>query len=148
MKNATTKTTCGKCDGKGTLSWTRNANGVCFWCNGAGVLLVDSETVAARLETREESIKRISRWLEHAAQQDAYDLGEDWNMSSRHIIVWALAHAPEDVAVRGLAAAEKAFMRSNNPTVDINNLRRDYARERAIVLSGSRKHVTNVRKVG
>ncbi len=146
MKTTTTK--CGKCDGRGTLSWTRNANGVCFWCNGAGVLLVDSETVAARLVPRAESIAKIAQWLRDAAATDAYDLGEDWNMSARSRIVWALAHSQEDVAVRGLAAAEKAFARSNNPELDVKCLRRDYATERAIVLSGSRKHVTNVRKAG
>lgn len=34
--------TCGKCDGKGTLSWTRVANGVCFWCHGTGRIAADS----------------------------------------------------------------------------------------------------------
>jgi hypothetical protein len=28
--------TCGKCDGAGSLTWTNQDNGVCYWCKGAG----------------------------------------------------------------------------------------------------------------
>lgn len=36
MTTAPKSFTCGKCDGKGRLNWTRVADGVCFWCKGTG----------------------------------------------------------------------------------------------------------------
>lgn len=31
-----TKATCSRCDGRGVVSWSRVANGVCFLCKGTG----------------------------------------------------------------------------------------------------------------
>jgi hypothetical protein len=36
---------CGKCSGRGRLSWAAHVEGgVCFWCNGSGQLMVPDGT--------------------------------------------------------------------------------------------------------
>lgn len=34
--------TCAKCNGKGRLPWTRQDNGVCYWCSGSGKVRVQN----------------------------------------------------------------------------------------------------------
>jgi hypothetical protein len=40
----TVRVECGKCSGRGSLTWTRVANGVCFACEGTGRIEVEPQT--------------------------------------------------------------------------------------------------------
>lgn len=78
---STVKAKCGKCEGRGTLSWTRNANGVCFQCNGAGYFEVDQEQVAAKMMSRTESIARIKRCLDEIAASNDTSSDRDYQLA-------------------------------------------------------------------
>ena len=44
--------TCAKCDGQGRLSWTRQDNGICYWCGGSGrVRVQDHNAMKAKLNS-------------------------------------------------------------------------------------------------
>lgn len=102
----TTQTKCGKCSGKGTLSWTRNANGVCFACGGAGVFLVDEAMVAEHKIPRAECIAKIQRSLTSYAENGYSD--------EMYTLAFLIVRADADVAERALAAFERSGgIRSN-----------------------------------
>ncbi len=127
MKTMTVK--CGKCDGKGRLSWTRNASGVCFACDGRGVLLVDETTIAAHKMDRATCIAGIKRALDMYAAHGYSD--------EMYTIASYIVRADADVAERALVAYEKlGGIRSN--------MERQIAHDRANL---GRK-ISNVRKVG
>lgn len=96
----TTTVDCGKCEGKGKLSWTRNADGVCFVCGGHGKLAVTEEAVAEVAMPRATAIAKIKasldRYVADGYSDEAYTLS--------HLIV----RAPADVAERALIAFERA----------------------------------------
>ncbi len=158
MNDATneTKHKCGKCDGRGRLSWTSLANGVCFQCDGAGVMLVTSEETEARRVPRADAIANIAKWLADFAACDIaswhHESGDRNGRGCVVVIARDIAYAPEDVAARGLAAVMKALHRANNaPDSDAASAQHylaAYVREyTAQFVAGSIKIVRRVRKV-
>lgn len=146
MNSATTKTVCPKCDGRKTLSWTRVAEGVCFTCNGAGVLEVTTEELAAVALPRATVIADIKVRLDRlAAAVDADDY-EGWAQVGGWDFAKLLGHAEEDVYARALAAFRKLYPYAN-ADVAVWNVERDARAERAILASKVRTVVKSVRKV-
>lgn len=155
MQTTPTKCKCSKCDGRGTLSWTNLANGVCFQCDGAGVLLVTIEEIDARRLPRAEAISRIAQFLSDFAACDLaswhHESGDRNGWACILFAAYALAYAPDDVGARGLAAISKALYRANSSASDqgsaqayLEHYVRHYAAE---LVAGSRKVARNVRKV-
>lgn len=148
---------CSKCNGAGTLNWTRLANGVCFQCEGAGVLIVSAEELETRRTPRAIAIKRIAGWLADFA---ACDLGS-WHQDSgdRHgraclvFIASAIAYAPDDVSARALVAVEKALENATDADwtdaagaiADLHQWVRHYTAE---LVAGKKTIVRSVRKCG
>ena len=125
----TTRVRCGKCDGKGILSWTRNAEGVCFACGGAKVLEVTEEAVAEVAMPRADVIAKIKASLDRFASSDSSE--EAYTLS------FLIVRAPADVAERSLAAYERlGGIRSN--------LERQISSDRARL----GRRLVDVRKVG
>ena len=139
MSNGT-KVECGKCDGKGKLSWTANANGLCFACGGTGSLLVDESVVAARRLPRARVISDIATALEQlkasTKSMGAPDLHETYYLG------YALASADADVHARAYAALGLILN-----GVGLWQVKRDERLARAELAQGSRKVYRNVRKV-
>jgi hypothetical protein len=134
----TTKTVtddCGKCNGKGKLSWTRVANGVCFVCQGSGKLVADESEVLAARWSRSHVIHVIKCSLD---RMTAY--GE---VTSDELdqIGTSLAHADADVHARAMAALARLGAREH----DLYLLARAERDERATLIAGVRRVVTNVR---
>lgn len=139
----TTKTECGKCDGKGKLSWTSNANGVCFVCGGSGKLVVDEALVAARRWSRASVIGGISALL---AELDVNErnLGDAWyGADPAYQAGKLLAHADADVRARAIAA----FERKGATVVVLGFIAKIEALEVANLVTGTRKVTRNVRRV-
>jgi hypothetical protein len=105
--NAKNTSTCGKCNGAGTLSWTRVANGVCFWCNGAGTIAVQWEPKRP-VDTRTEAEKRANAIafcvyvLDEAAKRDG-----EWVLDDSYT-ERCLRHMPADVRARFFSAIERS----------------------------------------
>ncbi len=96
----TTTVVCGKCDGKKTLSWTRIANGVCFQCNGTGVLVVDSVEIAKIKLDRKVVIARVQGIFLKMVQDGVDYVDCPDTLTS---LGYLLAHADEDVVARARA---------------------------------------------
>lgn len=126
----TTKAECAKCNGRGVLSWTRVANGVCFQCGGSGRFEVTEEMFTEARVSRAKNIAAIKREL------DAYAADDSAHADAFYFLGDLIARADADVAERALAAYERlGGVRSNL--------------ERQVAWSASRigVRVTNVRKV-
>ena len=138
MSNGT-KVECGKCEGKGRLSWTTNANGVCFACGGSGSLLVDESQIAVRRLPRARVISDIATALEQlkasADSMGAPDLDEVWYLG------YALASADADVHARAYAALGRILN-----AVGLWRVERDERLARVELAQGGRKVYRNVRK--
>lgn len=145
MSNAATKTVtakCGKCDGKGRLSWTAIANGVCFACDGAGHLVADESTILAARSPRANVIAVIKSNLDRMAKT-AEVYGDAFTFSDEsYAIGWALAHADADVHARAVAA----LVRLGAGEVQLGSISRIEQDEIAKILSGVRKVTKNIRK--
>jgi hypothetical protein len=142
--NKTVKAICGKCNGKGRLDWTTNANGVCFWCDGAGHLLADEVEIAAVRADRAHVIKVIKSALDRMTKSEK-EYGSAFTFSDDTMMVaWGMAHADADVRTRAIAALE----RMGATEVIMRNIYRDEADERAKLVAKVRKVVSNVRKAG
>jgi len=144
MSNAATtvKATCGKCNGKGRLSWTSIANGVCFVCDGSGHLLADESSVKAARSPRTTVIAVIKSNLDSMARNleiygDAFAFSDE-----SYAIGWALAHADSDVRARAVAA----LIRLGAGEVQLSNIARIEADETSKLVAGARKVTRNVRK--
>lgn len=124
----TVETKCGKCDGRGTLSWTRNANGVCFVCGGSGVLLVDEATIAEHKIPRAECIARIKRSLDAYAKDDYSE--------EMYTLAYYIARADADVAERALVAFAK-----------LGGIRSNLEGQIKINIANFGRRISNVRKV-
>ncbi len=138
----TTTATCGKCDGKKTLSWTRIANGVCFACGGAGKLVVETSELAAVRMPRALVIARIKSCLDRitASVRDGYSVWADDSLELGYL----LGHADADVYARAIAAFRTA--EPCNADVNVYNVERAAKREIAILAAKTRTVVRNVRK--
>jgi hypothetical protein len=142
----TTKVDCSKCSGRGNLSWTRVANGVCFVCGGAGKLEVTSADIEASRPARAVAIERVALRL---AQLDKA-MGEDCGSCIDEVLFLARAigQSPDDVAVRAFAAAERIYIKhEGNAEISMNYLRKVVDMEIAIMVAGVRKVVRNVKRV-
>lgn len=138
-----TTTKCGKCDGKGKLSWTNVAGGVCFVCGGAGLLEVDEALVAARRWSRTSVISGVSALL---AQLDVNEreFGDAWyGADPAYEAGKLLAHADADVRARAIAA----FERKGASPVVLGFILKVEALEVANLVAGTRKVTRNVRRV-
>lgn len=138
MSNGT-KVECGKCDGKGRLTWTANANGVCFACGGSGSLLADESQIAVRRLPRARVISDIATALEQlkasADSMGAPDLDETYYLGS------ALASAEPDVHARAYAALGRILNE-----VQLWHVKRSERLARVELAQGGRKVYRNVRK--
>ena len=124
----TTQTKCGKCNGNGRLSWTRNADGICFACGGAGVLRVTEAEIAEHKLPRAECIAKIQRSLAAYAEHGYSD--------EMYALAFYIVRADADVAERALIAFERlGGIRSN--------LERQIASDRAML----GRRIVDVRKV-
>lgn len=123
---------CGKCDGKGRLSWTNVANGVCFVCDGAGTLVADESTVKAARSPRAHVIAVIHTNINQMAKTaKAYGCAFTFSDES-YTLGWALAHADADVHARAIAA----LVRLGATEVNLFNIRRIEADEVAKLVAG------------
>ena len=137
----TVKATCGKCNGKGRLTWTNVANGVCFVCEGAGHLLADESTVKAARSPRTHVIAVIKANLDRMIKTaETYGCAFTFPDES-YAIGWALAHADADVHARALAA----LVRLGATDVHLSNIARIESDETAKLVAGVRRVVSNVR---
>lgn len=142
-----TQVPCIKCDGKGRLSWTRVANGVCFTCEGRGVLVCDETKLVAARMPRAEVIRSIANLLRQMT--DCLKRHGSATQEGHEACLGAvLAHAEEDVHARALAALGRLLDASdcNAPAV-LFNIERDRKSELATLASGQRSRFTNVRRV-
>lgn len=143
----TTTETCGKCDGKKTLSWTRNANGLCFACGGTGVLVVTTAELAAVRMPRAEVITKIAECLKalsKAADGDSYDL-RCWSEDRGWWFGKLLAHADADVEARALAAFGRECPRDDHDH-ELFLIQRHAKNERAVLAAKVRKVVAKVER--
>ena len=70
----TTKTQCGKCEGKGKINAFRHvSNGICFWCKGTGILTVPTAEMAKLSDL---SVRRIE-WLNTVSPERFAELSLD-----------------------------------------------------------------------
>ena len=138
----TVKATCGKCNGKGRLSWTRIANGVCFVCGGVGHLLADEGKVKAAKSSRANVIGVIKANLDRMAKTaEVYGCPFTFSDES-YAIGWALAHADEDVHARAIAA----LVRLGAGELELARIRRIESEEIARLVAGVRTVTKNVRR--
>ena len=62
---------CEKCNGTGLLSWTKYENGICFDCNGTGIVtdIIKEYTPEHKAKLDAQRAKRMEkRMAEHAAE--------------------------------------------------------------------------------
>lgn len=138
-----TTTKCGKCDGKGKLSWTNVAGGVCFVCGGDGQLVVDEALVAARRWSRASVISGISALLVDLDINEREFGGAWYSADPAYEAGKLLAHADADVRAHALAA----FERKGASPVVLGFIAKIEALEVANLVAGIRRVTRNVRRV-